>query len=200
MTSLILCVEFADKILIFAVLKQRLLQRRESEASFCFWCFFHLEITRLQGVDVGCLVVGSVKISRPIPARTITLSWISICRRRPAPDAENVFNPACVSTASIDNSSSSRLDLLLTAEWRRRPVTTTTTTMNVQPMSDTDDGDAAELSKLTGTYSTLWKSVHRWPQSWSLYLTWLDAVRSTVLTTVLGAITFEVPCNGMICY
>jgi len=31
-----MCVEFADKILIFAVLKQRLLQRRETEAIFCF--------------------------------------------------------------------------------------------------------------------------------------------------------------------
>jgi len=30
------CVESADKMLIFAVLKQWLLQRRETEASFCF--------------------------------------------------------------------------------------------------------------------------------------------------------------------
>jgi len=32
----LLCLEFADKILIFAVLKQRLLQKIETEASFCF--------------------------------------------------------------------------------------------------------------------------------------------------------------------
>jgi len=30
-------VEFADKILIFAVLERRLLQFRETEASFCFY-------------------------------------------------------------------------------------------------------------------------------------------------------------------
>jgi len=28
---------FADKILVFAVSKQRLLQRRETEGSFCFY-------------------------------------------------------------------------------------------------------------------------------------------------------------------
>ena len=35
--SYLLCVEFADKILIFAVLQRRLLQWRETEASFCFY-------------------------------------------------------------------------------------------------------------------------------------------------------------------
>jgi len=36
MLSLASCVEFADKILIFVVLERRLLQWRETEASFCF--------------------------------------------------------------------------------------------------------------------------------------------------------------------
>jgi len=36
-----MCVEFADKIvIIFAVLKQRFLQRRETEASFCYFYNF----------------------------------------------------------------------------------------------------------------------------------------------------------------
>ena len=33
----LLCLEFADKILIFAVLERRLLQCRETEACFCFY-------------------------------------------------------------------------------------------------------------------------------------------------------------------
>jgi len=37
--SYLLCLEFADKILIFAVLERRLLQWRETEASFCFYNF-----------------------------------------------------------------------------------------------------------------------------------------------------------------
>ena len=37
--SYLLCLEFADKIFIFAVLERRLLQWRETEASFCIYKF-----------------------------------------------------------------------------------------------------------------------------------------------------------------
>jgi len=37
--SYLLCLEFADKILIFAVLERRLLKLRETEASFCYYNF-----------------------------------------------------------------------------------------------------------------------------------------------------------------
>ena len=42
---LFLCVEFADKIFIFAVLERRLLQWRETKASFCFYYFFNHQVS-----------------------------------------------------------------------------------------------------------------------------------------------------------
>ena len=49
--SYLLCLEFADKILIFAVLERRLLQWRETEISFCFYNTMYRPISKRSGVD-----------------------------------------------------------------------------------------------------------------------------------------------------
>jgi len=54
------CLEFADKILIFAVLKQRLLQRRETQASFCFYNYNYVAAQRQLAIAAYCYTQCSV--------------------------------------------------------------------------------------------------------------------------------------------
>ena len=57
-----MCLNFADKILIFAVLERRLLQLRETEASFCLIIFAVLlgEICKVDNVAYNSTFAYSV--------------------------------------------------------------------------------------------------------------------------------------------
>jgi len=112
----------------------------------------HLDLTRGCWRRLSCRWVGKHQSS--YSRGTITLSWILICSR-PAPDALPKTFPirfvsSALAAACATLESWSRLDLLRADRVPPRRRTAAPATMNVQSTSDTDDGDAAELSKLTG--------------------------------------------------